>query len=522
MIHQCGLCFFAALTVLIARNAYAEITLHKLFADGAVLQQEMDVPIFGSAKDGEQITVEFQDQKLTTTAKDGRWRVTLKPLKAGGPFPLKVQGENAITVNNILVGEVWVCAGQSNMNMRLAQIDGGNEAAKASADPMLRLLSLPIVGAATPQHDFEAPLKWYECTPETSGSFSAVAYHFGKNLRASRKVPVGLIFGGNGSMSVQPLTPAAALEAVEKQDPSLRRYRTEIEKRITDYPEVLAKYEKDLPELTKKWEADVAAAKAAGKEPPRAPAPPEDWSKHVKQPSWLYNARIAALQPYAIRGVIYYQGESNVGTAYEYQPIFSALIRGWREDWGQGDFPFLFVQLSSMDSPAYGDSRWAELREGQLRTMQNVPRTAMVVSTDCGDCKDIHPRRKEPVGARLALAARGVAYGEDIVYSGPIFDSMKIESDRAILTFKHTGGGLVAKDGELKGFTLAGADHKFVPAKAEISGEQVIVTATSIKEPVAVRYGWADCPMEINLFNKEGLPASGFRTDDWPLTTRPK
>jgi sialate O-acetylesterase len=511
-----------AMALLMMGEAQAEVVPHRLISEGAVLQQGMDVPIWGTARDGESVTVEFQDQKLITTAKEGRWRVTLKSLHPGGSFTLKIQGENTITFTNILVGEVWVCTGQSNMNFGLAQSDGGAEAVANSTDPMLRLLALPIRGAATPQRDFETALTWHESKPQTTPYFSAVAYYFGRRLRQDRNAPVGLIFGGNGSMSVQPLTPAPILEALEKKDPFLRRYRDAWDKQIREYPQALEKYQKDLPDLMKKHEDAVAKAKAESKEAPRPPSPPDNPSLAYKQPSWLYNGRIAPLQPYAIRGVIYYQGESNVANAYEYQPIFSGLIRGWRQAWGEGEFPFLFVQLSACGEPPTRDTGWSELREAQLKTSRQVPHTAMIVTTDVGDCKDIHPKRKAPVGARLALAARAIAYGEHIEYSGPIYESMKVNGDRVTLNFQHVGGGLVAKDGELKGFTIAGADQKFVSAHAEIKGDQVIVWSADVKEPVAVRYGWADCPLEINLSNKEGLPASPFRTDDFPTVTMPK
>jgi sialate O-acetylesterase len=518
-------CIFVVIALLVTAQLRAEVVPHTLISEGAVLQQGVDVPIWGTGKDGEQVAVEFQDQKLSTIVKDGRWRVDLKALKPGGPFTLKI---NTITLNNILVGEVWICTGQSNMNMGLGQIEGGPEAVANSADPMLHFVNLPVRGAATPQRDFETKLTWNESNPKTTAYLSAVAYHFARHLRQHLNVPVGLIFGGNGSMSVQPLTPARVLEAVEKEDPSLRRYRDTWEKSIRDYPQTMEKYQKDLPQLLQKHDEAVEAAKAAGKEPPRPPAPPEDPSKAYKQPSWLYNGRIAPLQRYAIRGVIWYQGESNVATAYEYAPIFAGMIRGWREDWNeanpaQGEFPFLFVQLSACGSTAYGgDSAWAELREAQLKASKSVPNTAMIVSIDFGDPKDIHPKRKEPIGARLALAAQALAYGEKVEYSGPIYDSNKIDGDHVTIAFKHAGSGLMAKDGVLKGFTIAGDDKKFVSAKAEIQGNQIVVSSAEVKQPVAVRYAWADAPIDANLYNKEGLPASPFRTDDFPLSTKTK
>jgi sialate O-acetylesterase len=227
--------------------------------------------------------------------------------------------------------------------------------------------------------------------------------------------------------------------------------------------------------------------------------------------------------PYAIRGAIWYQGESNAGRAYQYRALFPTLIRSWRQQWGQGDFPFLFVQLAPFREaqPDPGDSAWAELRDAQLQTSLTVPGTAMVVITDHGDCADIHPRWKEPVGARLALAARAVAYGERIDYQGPLYESMEIKGDRVYLSFRHLGGGLESRGGDLKGFAVAGEDRRFHWASAEIEGDQVVVWSAQVPRPIAVRYGWADCPA-VNLHNRAGLPASPFRTDDFPMTTGPQ
>jgi sialate O-acetylesterase len=254
-------------------------------------------------------------------------------------------------------------------------------------------------------------------------------------------------------------------------------------------------------------------------------APTLDKAPDLKGPknSDLYNGMIAPLQPFAIKGVTWYQGESNADRYGQYQALFSAMIKNWRDDWKQGEFPFLFVQLAPWQAidKEPKDSAWAELREAQLLTMLHCPKTAMAVITDVGDEKDIHPREKAPVGERLALAARAIAYGEAIEYSGPVYESMKVEGNKAILRFTHLGGGLVAKDGPLTGFTIAGADHKFHPAKAEIRDTTVVVACDQVDQPVAVRFGWANYPV-VNLWNKAGLPASPFRTDDWPGVTGPK
>lgn len=449
--------------MLAAAPGSAAVKPHALFSDNAVLQQGMKVPIWGTADDGEKVTVKFQDQAVSTTAKRGRWILWLSPLKAGGPFTMRI---NTIELHNILVGEVWVCSGQSNMEMPLSQSANAEKTIADSKDSSLRLLTVPIA-VTRPK---ELAVSWEECAPKAAPDFSAVGYYFGRDLRKSLKVPVGLINSSVGGTYAEAWTSRRTLKA----DPAF--------KTILDNP---------------------------------LPAP--------NRPSCLYNGMIAPLLPYAIRGAIWYQGESNAGQAYLYRTLFPAMIRDWRENWGQGDFPFLFLQIApfgKIESEPV-DSMWAELREAQLLTSQNVPNTAMAVITDFGSETDIHPQQKEPVGVRLAMAARAVAYGEHIVYSGPVYKSMKIENERAVLSFDHVGGGLTAKDGELKGFTIAGQDGKFFNAQAEIRGNKVAVWNPKVERPVAVRYGWSDCPV-VNLFNKGGLPASPFRTDDFPMITAPK
>jgi sialate O-acetylesterase len=437
----------------------AEVKPNGLFCDGAVLQQEIRVPVWGTARDGEKVTVKFQGQKVSTVARGGRWLVKLKPLKAGGPFTLTITGDNTITLTNVLVGEVWLCSGQSNMGFSLAGAENAAEAIGAASDPQLRLFTVPREPAESPQTDVAGT--WTESTPDTAAKFSAVAYFFGRDLRRARKVPVGLINSSVGGTPAEAWTSRAAVAAV---------------------PEL-----KQLLELP----------------PPNSPAPK---SKRPKAPGCLYNGMIAPLQPYALAGAIWYQGEANSGRAAQYQKLFPTMIRNWRKAWGQDNFPFLFVQIAPHEKMS------PEIREAQLMTWKKVADTALIVTADVGDAKDIHPGKKEPVGARLALAARAVAYGEKIEYSGPAFTSMKVKGNRAVLSFTHTGSGLMAKEGELKGFTLAGADGNFLHANATIDGAKVVVSSSSVTKPVAVRYGWENVP-DVNLFNREGLPASPFRTD---------
>ncbi len=440
----------AVLLILSALTACAAVKPNVLFSDGAVLQQGMRVPVFGTASEGEKVTVKFQCQTVSAIAHGGYWIVHLEPLKAGGPYTMKI---NDLELKNILVGEVWICSGQSNMVWPVSKCDNAEAAVKSSADPMLRLFTVP-------QSDRVKPIEaeWRECRPETVANFSGVGYFFGRDLRSSLKVPVGLISSCVGGTPAEAWTSREALRA----DPDLNYML---------------------------------------KSPPRT---------GKGRPACLYNAMIAPLQPYGIRGVIWYQGEANSDRPMEYRNLFPTMINNWREAWGQGNFPFLFAQLAPY---AAKDRQWPETCEAQLLTSLTVPNTAMAVINDVGEENDIHPKKKEPVGHRLALAARALVYGEQIEYSGPVIKDMKIEGDKAILSFDHVDGGLVARDGKLSDFTIAGADGKFVPAQAEIRRERgIVVWSPGVPNPVAVRYGWSNW-MVGSLFNKAGLPASSFRTD---------
>ena len=445
------------LLIMLAVSAGATVTPWGLFTDNAVLQQGISVPVWGLASDGEKVTVKFQGQVVSTTAHNGHWMLRLKPLKAGGPFTMTISGENTIELKNILVGEVWVCSGQSNMAWQVKNTENAQAAIDSSKDPMIRLYTMPHGAKFT-----NPTAVWQECNPDTTPTFSAVGYFFGKHLRQALKVPVGLINSSVGGTPADAWTSRTALMA----NPEL----------------------KDIVE--------------------------KPWTRA----SYLYNGMIAPLQPYAIEGTIWYQGESNAGRAYQYRTLFPAMIECWRDEWGQGDFPFLFVQLAPFGTNA-AEPAWAELREAQLLTAQHDPKTAMAVIMDIGEEKNIHPVKKDPVGARLALAARAIGYGQKLVYSGPVYRSMKIEGDKAILSFNSVGNGLAA-DGDLKGFTIAGEDQKFVLAMAQIQDDKVIVSSPEVAKPMAVRYGWANCP-EVNLFNQNGLPATPFRTDDFKMITKP-
>lgn len=480
-------------------SLHAEVKPNPLFSNGAVLQREHPVPVWGTAKDGEKVTVKFQGQSVSTTAKDGKWQVRLQPLKTSKkPSAMTISGENTVTVDNVLVGEVWVCSGQSNMQFELAHAANAATVVPAANDPLLRLLTVPRAAADEPKSEVE--VTWSECTSANVPGFSAVAYFFGRDLRDALKVPVGLISSNVGGTPAEAWTDHATLEGNPLLKPILDREAEAVAKFDQ------AKADEQYKQAMEKFKQDEEKAKAEGKTPPKAPRKPVSPKDNVRRPCGLYNAMIAPLQPYAIRGAIWYQGESNNGNPKEYQTLFPAMIGSWRSAWKQGDFPFFFVQIA----PFNGMS--PEIREAQLISWQKTPNTAMAVITDVGEAANIHPKQKEPVGHRLALAARALTYGDQIEYSGPVYRASKTRGKEIVLAFTHVGGGLVAKDGDLKGFTIAGADKKFVPAKAVIQGKTIVVSSPDVAAPVAVRYGWVNVP-DVNLFNKEGIPATPFRTD---------
>jgi sialate O-acetylesterase len=484
-----------------AWTARADVRLHGLFTDHMVLQRDASVPIWGWADEGEAITVEFRGHTVKTVAKDGKWMVHLKRLKAGGPDELKVTGQNSLTLPDVLVGEVWIASGQSNMEWPMrASFEPDTEIAK-TGNPMVRLYTVPKLKANSPTNN--VPAAWQPCTPETTPGFSAVAYYFARDLQKALQVPVGIIHTSWGGSPAEVWMSDKVLTA----DPEYKR----------DILDAYGAGSKRYQDTLAQFEKEEAQAKREGRPfNKRRPGPP--W-----KPTELYNGMIAPLIPYAIKGAIWYQGESNASRAHQYRRLFPDMIRNWRADWGHDNLTFLLVQLAPFKDikSQPGDSDWAELREAQALATQTLPKVGMAVITDVGDQKDIHPKKKEPVGARLALAARAIAYGEDVVFSGPTFKSVRFNGGKATLSFQHVGRGLEARDGELKGFALAGEDRKFVWAKAEIRGDRVVVSSPEVAKPLAVRFGWADYPV-VNLWNKDGLPASPFRTDDFPMITAKK
>jgi sialate O-acetylesterase len=648
--------------VSVSSAVYADVRLPAIIGDNMVLQQDTKVRIWGNANPGEQVVVTLQDKSSRTVAdKQGRWEIWLPPLKAGGPLELSVKGNNALTIKNVLVGEVWVCSGQSNMEWPLINTIDGAETVAQAKYPEIRLFTVEKNTAASPLNDVEG--HWVVTTPDDAAHFSAVGYFFGRELYQQLKVPIGLINTSWGGTPAEAWTSHEALLSSPELKPILDRYESSLHalpEAKEAYARMLAEWEEknlyldsgnkgesmgyaaptfaatdwssmDLPkqfeaagllidgavwfrkvlELPSSWagkelvlnlppidDQDVTYFNGArigsiGRETPNSYMVPRkyvvpgslvqagrnviavrvfdsageggfsgggamsigptggaesdaislrgvwdykvelalepkypDWGtrpeavgvSNQNNPSVLYNAMIAPLVPFAVRGVIWYQGESNAGRAYQYRTLFPIMIRDWRKAWGSA-LPFYFVQLANWHAskPEPDESDWAELREAQMMTLRE-PHTGMAVTIDIGDENDIHPRNKLDVGRRLAAWALAGTYGQKVIPSGPLFDRYTIDGDKVRIHFKY-GAGLKTIDGRpVKGFALAGEDRHFVWADARIEGDTVIVSSAKISKPVAVRYGWADNPIG-NLYNGAGFPASPFRTDDWPGVT---
>jgi sialate O-acetylesterase len=654
----------AALPLLSLTAARADVVPSALFVDNAVLQRDHAIPVWGTADPSEKVTVTLGAKTASTvTGADGHWRVSLAPLPAGGPFPLVIAGKNTVTLKNVLLGDVWICSGQSNMQYSMRYKRGYYTADIAAADdPQLRCFAVANKTSPVPLADLlptnPTQQVWQATTPKTVIEFSTVGYYFGRELRKALGVPIGLINTAWGGTNGESWVSREALSA----DPELKTLADTQIRAMEAFP---AEHER-LPSLTEAWEAKYAAkdigdtgeamgwakpefndsgwktakvplnfsqlgmksggsvwfrktldfpAAAAGKAfvwnlnwspddyvgyfngvkltAPRGEAQEkffngprsfmipaglvhagantfalriyshtyggylfpattrmslpittfaedaEQWKFQIERENppisreglaalpkspdavpqntatYIYNAQIAPLMPFAFKGVIWYQGENNSQRALQYRKILPALIGDWRGRWGEGDFPFYIVQLANYGRVATepGRSAWAELREAQLLTAEKVPNTGLAVTSDIGEGDNIHPKNKQDVGKRLALVALAKTYGEKVAYSGPLYLGMTVTGDKAQLRFSQVDGGLVAKGGPLKYFAVAGADNKFVWADAQISGDTVIVSSSQVAHPVSVRYAWADNPEGANLYNAAGLPASPFRTN---------
>ena len=493
--------------------AHAAVRLPALIGDNMVLQAEAKTNVWGWADPQEKVTVTFADKSAQTTAgADGKWSVKLENLKSGTAGDMKIAGANAIDVKNVVVGEVWVASGQSNMEFGVGGALNRDAEIAAANFPQIRCFTVARIPSATPLDDCKG--RWEICTPQSVGGFTAVGYFFAKHLHETLKQPVGVVHTSWGGTPAEFWTPAPYFQG----DAELKPIADGWAKVLADYPAAKEAYDKAMAE----WKVAADAAKAEGKPAPQQPGAPRGGDP-FGGPACLYNGMIAPVVPLTIQGTIWYQGESNAGAAKQYQKLFPTMILSWRKAWMGGglegsdlpDFPFLFVQLANFkprhDQPTESD--WAALREAQLMTLE-MPHTGMAVAIDVGDAEDIHPKNKQEVGRRLALCAESTVYYRDQEFSGPIFSGAQVEDGKIRLNFRNADGMKSQGGGALKGFAMAGEDHVFHWADAEIQNDHIVVTCKDVAKPEAVRYAWADNP-ECNLINSAGLPASPFRTDEW-------
>lgn len=501
-------CLFSLFMCLTA--AQAEVSVSNLFTDHMVVQQGKPVIVWGKETPGKPVTVTMAGGTATaTTGDDGRWTAKLPALKANsGPHEITIQGSSTIKISDVLVGEVWVCSGQSNMAWPVAAANDPQLEALAARFPRMRIISVPQVGSQQALDNFNG--QWELVTPETVLQFSAVGYFFGRQLHQTLDVPVGLIDNAWGGSACEAWIPRDVL-----QENGHTELLAHWDKLAADYDAeaVEAKYQKALAN----WKERAKAAKAAGKPNPPAPRRPRNPLVGQHRPANLYHGVLNPIIGYPIQGAIWYQGESNASRAKQYQELFPLMIETWRKAWGQGDFSFYWVSLADFKDEVSepSDADWAELREAQTMTMSKLPNTGEAIITDLGEAHDIHPRNKQDVAKRLARWALAQNYGYDaLVYRSPIYKSHELRGNRILITFDHVGGGLDTHDvREVLGFTIAGKDQKFHPAKARIVGrDQVEVWSDDVLEPGAVRYAWANNPI-CNLQNKSHLPATPFRTD---------
>lgn len=483
---------------LIGASAHAAVIPNPLFTEGAVLQRGKPISVWGTAEEGEKVTVEFVDQKHETSARAGKWEVKLAPLQAGGPFTMKISGSNTVTIGELLIGDVWLCSGQSNMHFQMKSVDDAPREIAGMKSPAVRFFTVKQQFGQQPL--VEALGEWKAISPETAADCSAVACYFGTSLHKELGVPIGLLVSSVGGTRIESWMRRETLVATAEAQNLIEKWRDVTPGEFQKIGEVYSAFQHARDHV---HPLAVKEAKAQGKPVPAAPIQPRNRCHDC--PSALHNGMIDPLQRFPICGVIWYQGESNSSQPKPYEKLLPSLIADWRGVWGK-DLPFLFVQIAPHKSihPAF--------REAQHRIGKSTPNTAMIVTTDIGNLENIHPTFKRPVGERLAIAARALAYGEDINASGPLLREAKFKGNQAIVSFDHVGSGLIAKNGPLKGFAIAGKDGKFLPATASIEGDSVILHSDKIAEPAAVRYNWSMDP-EGNLFNREDLPAAPFRTD---------
>ena len=486
----------------IATPGFAEVKLPNIFSNSMVLQQKQENKIWGKDNPGQAITIKVADKTISaTTDANGNWEAKLPPMEVGGPLTITVEGSSTKTLEDVLVGEVWICSGQSNMQWSVAQSNDPDLERLAGNYPKIRMINFPQVGSQEPiwSHDDR---KWMVCRPQDVDKFSAVGYFFARQIHQTTGVPIGMINNAWGGSACESWVNLNVLKSdgrfnkmVENWAGNAERFKALSEKSGRD-----AKEEEQLKGLTGQMRGN-------------------------QRPANIYNGVLKSHLGYGIRGAIWYQGESNAGRAYQYRNLFPLMIQNWRNEWGQGDFPFYWVQLADFKAEPKepGESDWAELREAQTMTMDKLPRTGQAVIIDIGEGKDIHPKNKVDVGRRLARWALANEYGIAVEHQSPRYASMQADGDAIVLSFNHLPSGWRPFDvNEPIGFTIAGEDKKFHPAVAKVvDGGKIRVSSPAVAQPVAVRYAWADNPV-CNMYSASGLPLTPFRTDDWPGVTSGK
>ena len=520
-LFKCFVFFFTISAVL-----HANVKMPAIFGNNMVLQRDIPLNVWGWASPGEKVTVTFAGQNVSVTAdKDGSWIVKLNPVKLNKlPENMTVSGKNKLTFKNILVGDVWICSGQSNMEMMVASTLNAKKEISSSDNPLIRQIKISHKSSLYPKNNLVSS-KWVAASPKTTIWFTAAGYYFAREIVKETGVPIGLINTSWGGTRIEPWIAAEGFKRI----PELEKLSTQVDLWLPASKEGKNNFLKYFEDM-KLWLPNAEAAVRKGKIPAKMPIIPGG-NNTYQSPTMIFNAMVNPIVKYGIRGVLWYQGEANGGEGEIYIHKMKALISNWRTLWKQGNFPFYFVQLASFltsnpNNPAGDDGwGWAKLREAQLKTLLVVPNTGMSVTIDIGEAKNIHPKDKQDVGKRLAAWALKNDYNKNVVVSGPLFKNYKIEENKIVISFDHTGSGLTAgiKNGiapfketpkaKLKWFAIAGADKKWYWADAVINGNQVVVSSDKVKNPVAVRYAFAMNPQGANLYNKEGFPASPFRTD---------
>ena len=520
------LCF--AISLSLVSSAFANVGLPRIFGSNMVLQRDAAAPVWGWAEPGEQVTVTFAGQtKKASADNSGSWMVKLDAMEASNDGrDLVVSGKNKLTFKNVLVGEVWVCSGQSNMEWTVGGALQPNVERENAKFPLIRHIKVNKVPSDAPQKDFGGT-PWTVCSPQTVNGYTAVGYFFGRRLHQELEIPVGLINTSWGGTRIEPWVPLVGFRKI-KDVGFAKQIISTIERADPSTGPGKQAYKEGIASI-RKWLDETETRVESGQYPTTMPAKFPSLGRSHQSPSRLYRGMVHPLVPFGIRGAIWYQGESNGNEGITYTQKKQALVEGWRQVWGQGDFPFYWVQLANFTddrkTPEGGDG-YARVRDAQRKAMA-IKNTGMAVIIDIGETRDIHPKNKQDVGSRLAQWALARDYGKDVVPCGPLYKSHKVEGNAIRVSFDHVGGGLIVgiksglepvtdvKDLPLQRFAIAGKDRKWVWAKAKIDGGSVVVSSQEVANPVAVRYAYSANPLGANLYNAEGIPASPFRTDDW-------